>query len=430
MTTGVTTRLAHDPAFPRRDDMLDVGCIGGRLTALVRDRTRASIASATLARVNYHAGKGLRAVYRVDSGGATHTIAARMFADADAAERVYARAAAVAEPVDGVQGVGYDPLLSAVFWAFPNDRKIATLAAALAPALPTAAHDDRRVSKRLVAYAPEKAATFVCETAAHEAVAYLKVTADDQAARDRRTYERFQSMLDPDERLLRLPTSLAFSDHPRHLWLEPVTGRRMAASLGTDVELADLEQVGAAIAVFHGLRPGDAPRFDRFAPSEIDADVAMMCLVRPDVGDAARAVARRLIDANTADDDVACLHGDLHPKNVIAGRDGIALIDLETVALGPAAADLGSLLASLVYRRAVDRLSRSACRARAHAFLAGYARRRRLPPRESLAWHTAAALFRERTVRAIKRVRTPGLAVLPALLSASAQLLDRGLEEL
>jgi Ser/Thr protein kinase RdoA (MazF antagonist) len=156
----------------------------------------------------------------------------------------------------------------------------------------------------------------------------------------------------------------------------------------------------------------------------------MIRLVRPDVGVAVDSLAAHLAAAAVADADLACLHGDLHPKNAIACADRMALIDVESVAIGPAAADLASLLAGLIYRRETARLSPGECRARAHAFLTGYASRRRLPSSVSLAWHTAAALFRERAARAVKRIRPPGLQSMPALLAAAERLLDRGLETL
>ena len=428
MTTASTIALVPDAALPQRDALIDVGRIGQRLSALLVDTSRRSIGSVSVVRVNYQPGKTMRAVYRLEVDGASHTVAARMFADGSAAECVYHRAAAMAHAVDSLRGVVHDPLLRTVFWTFPNDRKIAGLDGAVA-AVPPPVNDGRPISRRLVAYAPEKAATFVCETSGETPVAYVKVTADDQADRDRRTYERLRSALAGD-RSLRLPRALCSSDDPRVLWLEPVIGRRMAASLGTDLELSDLERLGTALAVFHGLPPADAPRFDRCSPSHVDADAAMLDRVRPDIGETARALGRRLIDAAVADADVACLHGDLHPKNAIAVGDAMALIDVENIAAGPAAADLGSLLASLLYRRHTRRLSAPGCRARAHAFLAGYASRRDVPSPRSLARYTAAALFRERAVRAVKRIRPLGLDVLPALLTTSARLLERGLEDL
>jgi tRNA A-37 threonylcarbamoyl transferase component Bud32 len=261
-------------------------------------------------------------------------------------------------------------------------------------------------------------------------IAYVKVTADDQALRDRHTYDLLRSTLDPYDTALRLPAPMLFSNRRRTLWLEAIEGRRVAASLGDDAEIADLERLGAAVAVFHGLAAPCADRFDRFSLQHLAGAAAVIRSVRPDVDPGVTRLAARLGAAAVADADAACLHGDLHPKNAIACADRMALIDVESVAIGPAAADLGSLLAGLVYRRETQRLSPDACRARARALLTGYVRRRRLPCSASLAWHTAAALFRERAGRAVSRVRPLGLQCMPALLSAAERFLDRGLEAL
>lgn len=93
------------------------------------------------------------------------------------------------------------------------------------------------------------------------------------------------------------------------------------------------------------------------------------------------------------------------------------MLDVEDLAIGSAAADLGSVLASLVYLRRAERLSAPAVRELASTFLAGYSNVRRLPNRAALAWHSAAALFIERAVRAVTRIRPLGLQHLEALLT-------------
>jgi hypothetical protein len=423
--------LAPDPALPQRNELLDVSTMRERLSSLLVGGTGSRIGSLAVARINYSAATTLRAVYRAEIDGVTRTIAARMFIDTAKSDDVYRRSLRHSTPVAPLRGVARDASVSSVFWVFPNDRKIGSLEAAIHPALSARAiHTRSAMSTRLVAYAPEKAATFVCEAADNRAFAYLKVTADDQALRDRHTYDGLRSTLDPRDTALRLPVPLAFSNRRRTLWLEAIDGRRVAASLGDEVEIADLERLGAAVAVFHRLAAPGVPLFDRFSPPHLAGDAAMIRLVRPDVSEAVDALAAHLTGAAVADADVACLHGDLHPKNAIACGDRMALIDVESVARGPAAADLGSLLAGLVYRRETQRLSPDACRARTRAFLTGYATRRRLPSSASLAWHTAAALFRERAARAVKRVRPLGLQSMPALLAAAERLLDRGLETL
>jgi tRNA A-37 threonylcarbamoyl transferase component Bud32 len=421
--------LAADAALPFRDVLFDIDDMSQRLRSALATDPSVEMTSLELVRVNYQPGRSLRAVYRADACGVTRTIAARMFPQPANSDAVYRRSLPVEKGRSPIRATGHDTAAAIVFWVFPNDRKIAALGAILDPSTAAGALGERTVTAtRLVAYAPEKSATLVCETAADEAVAYVKVTADGQTGRDHDTYASLRAALDPLDPTLHLPVPLHYAPGHQALWIEAVEGRRLAASLGDEIEVEDLERLGSAVAVFHRLSAPRAQRFDRFAPSKVGGDVASLCLARPDLAATVSRLAARLSAAAVADADLACLHGDLHPKNAIAGADRITLIDLEGVAIGPAAADIGSLLAALVYRRETLRLTAAECRARAAAFLSGYAQRRGLPSRESLAWHTAAALFFERTVRAVKRIRPLGLGSMPALLSASERLLDRGLE--
>ncbi len=118
-----------------------------------------------------------------------------------------------------------------------------------------------------------------------------------------------------------------------------------------------------------------------------------------------------------------CLHGDVHPKNAIVTDRGIALIDVEDVAVGPAAADIGSFLAALVYLRRGARLASHTDDGVARAFVLGYGSVRPLPARAALRWHTAAALLIERIFRAVTRVRPLGLLNLPELVEDARALL-------
>jgi Ser/Thr protein kinase RdoA (MazF antagonist) len=123
-----------------------------------------------------------------------------------------------------------------------------------------------------------------------------------------------------------------------------------------------------------------------------------------------------------------CLHGDVHPKNGILLERGVALIDLDQASLGPAAADLGSLLAALRYEQHIGLLTRADERALSDAFLAGYRQIAKLPEAESLRWHMAAALFAERAFRAVSRIRLRGLQSLPELLNDVQRLSGESLE--
>jgi Ser/Thr protein kinase RdoA (MazF antagonist) len=201
----------------------------------------------------------------------------------------------------------------------------------------------------------------------------------------------------------------------------------MAESAG-DEEVADLEWFGTAVAAFHGLAVAHAPLMDRFSPTHLRDAATILGTIRPELSDAAAHLAARLIATAAADRDTVCLHGDLHPKNAIVCGDQVALIDVEDVAVGGSAADVGSLIASLVYRRETGRLSREACRRRAGAFFAGYETVRRLPDAAAIQWYAAAALLVERATRAVTRIRPLGLEHLPALISTSERLLDGSME--
>ena len=77
----------------------------------------------------------------------------------------------------------------------------------------------------------------------------------------------------------------------------------------------------------------------------------------------------------------------------------VALLDLEDLSTGPAAADLGQLIANGVP---------------AAPLLRGYGR-----PPDALRWHTAAAVLARRALPAISRYRPELLRCLPQLLESA-----------
>jgi Ser/Thr protein kinase RdoA (MazF antagonist) len=99
----------------------------------------------------------------------------------------------------------------------------------------------------------------------------------------------------------------------------------------------------------------------------------------------------------------------------------VALIDLDQVATGPAAAELGSVLASLRYAGVVGLLPAALVPALGDSLLAGYREVRQAPAEEELRAHTAAAVLGERALRVVTRIRAEGLRRLPALLAAARE---------
>jgi aminoglycoside phosphotransferase (APT) family kinase protein len=425
MNMVLTNAIALDAALPRRDVLLDAPMMRSVLPILGIDEPP-SIDDCTLVRVNYQVGRSVRAVYRIVIDDTTHTVAARMFRAGKSAD-AFAQARRAAADVGRLRGIAHHAELDTVFWLFPNDRKIGTLRRVLETSTPVPGAASFATRRRLVAYAPEKSATIACEDAGRRSVAYAKVGAAHQAARDYNTYATLRSALQAGEPRLRLPAPLAYDHAHRTLWLEAIDGRRLADSAPCD-EIDDVRMLGGAVATFHGLPAGEAPVFDRFSPEHLTKNAAIFRVVRRDVADVAEALASRLARTTPVGEPIACLHGDLHPKNAIVSGDRLALIDVEDVAAGPAAADIGSLVASFVYLREARRITVTRWARLVCAFLAGYEAVRPVPSMSSVAWHAAAALFVERASRAVTRIRPLGLANLPQLLLAVDRLLDRGLE--
>jgi aminoglycoside phosphotransferase (APT) family kinase protein len=387
-------RLAPDPLFPRRDLLLDADALRARLAVLLGEE----VESCSRIRASYHPGRSLRVLFEVRGGDTASRVAARMFAPGTSGSR-FGRARAAAGG-----GVVHDPELSTVFTVFPYDRKLRALPHLVDgewPAVPGFPH----ARFRLVAHAPERAATVAAVDPHGHAVAFVKLYAEGGAARTVRIHELLA------ERPLRVPAVLA-----RWPALGAAAFEAIEGAPPEDAEAA--RAAGGALASLHSIDPLDGRRLVRFDLDTLDRAAATIAALRPDAGDAALSLARALRRrAPSGREPMVCVHGDVHPKNVLVSGTAASLIDLDDVAAGPAAGDLGSVLAGMRYRavagdgRAFD----------GEAVCDGYRSVLPLPQRSVLHWHTAAALLGERALRAITRLRTPGLARLDAVLAAGLE---------
>ena len=423
MSVSAATWLAPDAGVPQRDALLDTDVVADRIGRLSGIGGATKIERCERLRVNYQIGKSLRVVHRIEVGRDSWTIAARTYRDGRGA-RAFDEARTTTVPCGDVHAVFYDTGLNTVFWVFPNDRKITGLAALvssrrlLSEALPR-----EWTSTRLMAYAPEKSATVALLDDGGRVIAYAKFFAGDDGERDYAMYQALAASADRGVHV-RLPRALAYVPRCRALVVEAIAGRRMADPSGDADAIDDAARLGAALARFHGLTPIEAPPFARFASDRLIEARRLIACVRPDVANLADTLMHDLI-ARRPDhaEPPCCLHGDVHQKNAIVADGGVVLIDVDDLAIGPASADLGSFLAALIYLRRGERIGRDTCKAMADAFLSRYASLRALPPLASLRWHTAAALFVERALRAVTRVRPLGLLYLRELLGDAHALL-------
>lgn len=422
-----TVRMAPDPRLPQRDLLLDEALVARRLSASLGLAGRLDVSACERVRTKYRVGESLRVLHRVRVAGHDYTVAARAFA-AGESRRAYERAARSAVECAPLRAVLHDAELDAVFWTFPNDRRLSGLGL-LRDVPPELARlfAPEWTRSRLVAYAPEKCATAQCLDEHSRVVAYAKVYAGDEGRQVYETYRALGRQLEDESAALMLPRAFAYDDARRTLLLEPVEGSRIA-DLAPEERPRGYFQLGAALAALHSLRVPEAmPEFKRLSVGRVRQAALVIGTARPDVRREASKLAEELTRLyETPAEPRVCLHGDVHPKNAVT-RDGLfTLIDLDQCAAGHPAADVGSLLASLTYDDVADDAASPSAHALGESFLSGYASARALPTPASIRWHTAAALLAERSLRAVNRVRPEGLARLRELLGAASEVLRKG----
>ncbi|MGB7208468.1 MAG: aminoglycoside phosphotransferase family protein [Pyrinomonadaceae bacterium] len=403
--------LAPDADVPQRDALLDARLMEQRLSVELRKRGMTATDGCEIARVKYSFGKNIRVLYHLRFGEKSLGVAARTFGSKRIAEIGRQR------KTDSNSAPNLlDQGLRTAFWIFPNDRKICGLEVltTIPGELKTSAPGWG--TSRVVAYAPEKCATAECIDNGGEVIAYAKVFAGDSGRRIAGIYEHLR------DSNLKVPRVLGYSESHRTLVLEAIRGARLADLVESSATV--YQKLGTSIARFHSVPPhGHLPRFKRLEPNEIQRALNTILIARPDVAAQSMRFFDELTSFPFSTGPEVCLHGDVHPKNAVWKDGTLTLIDLDQVSIGDAAADIGSFLAGLHYKERVGQMSAEIRSGISKSFLEGYAEIRPLPSERSLRWHTAAALFAERSLRAITRVRVEGLENIGRILAAGEKVL-------
>ena len=280
--------LALDPTVPHRDELLDARLVAGALTGRV---TPGPVDACERAYVKYRVGESLRVVYRIEAEGQVRHVATRGFGHG-ASEDAYRRALAAAVPAAPLRPVVHVPELDAVFWAFPNDRKLTDASAARRPVgharpprRPPAAHT------RLVSYNAERSAGAACVDEQGRVVAFAKVHAGDGAERERRRLEAVHAVAGGE---LRAPRVVGASAVDGALAVAAVGGERLDALDGAGLR-AGIERLGAALAALHERVPVPEQAFTRLDLERLAKAVGVIARTRPDAGHAAARLLARLL---------------------------------------------------------------------------------------------------------------------------------------
>ncbi|HET7584289.1 MAG TPA: phosphotransferase [Gemmatimonadaceae bacterium] len=422
-----TSRFAADAARPQRDLLLDAARMRRRLSRTLGAHGAVPFDRCEIVRTKYRVGESVRVVYRLAHEEREWVVACRTGAVvADTGN---------APSCDPLRPTVYDREIDTAFWVFPHDRSLRgleLLCDATEPHTQLAIGDACRwwVRSRLVAFAPERAATAQCLDRSGAVRAYAKVHAagDDLfgAAGHRALARALQQA--PSRGALRVcvPRIIAHDPAYRLLLFSPAPGRRLI-DMSADELPGALAQLGAALATLHALPAPSTvalPRFTRFDAPRLHQAATVIARARPDTAHAALALADRFSHCPAPSQPAALLHGDVNSKNWFVDGHMVTLIDLDQLAIGAPAAEVGSMLAALRFLHRTGALSATAEAELARGFLAGYASCGSLPSAAALRWYMAAALLMERALRAVNRVRDQALAVLPQLLADARALLD------
>jgi Ser/Thr protein kinase RdoA (MazF antagonist) len=413
--------FAPDPALPARDLLLDPTAMSARLGALLGAWGPVRVEDCEREWARYDPGHSLRMVYRARVDGTPRLISAHAFTDRRAAERAVRRAAAQAVSTPPLRPVVADAALNTVYWTFPNDRLIASLGTIAGPSATLDGLLGRPVEPRVIAYAPERAATARCVDRRGTTVAYAKAFAHaGDARRARRVARALAQRAAARGRDLQIPRVIAFSAPHRLLVSEALDGPRVADG-ATDEEA--MHRLGDALGRFHQLAPPSGLAARGIEAAALRRAAELVACASPASAERATRLVDDLLDRRPDAEPPVCLHGDLNVRNVILDGDRAALIDLDDVGLGPAASDLGRTLAGLRSRREVGALGEGAEARLVAALLEGYGGVRALPAADSLRWHTAASLLINRAAAAVTWVSGKWAQRLPAVLGDAREVL-------
>jgi aminoglycoside phosphotransferase (APT) family kinase protein len=128
-----------------------------------------------------------------------------------------------------------------------------------------------------------------------------------------------------------------------------------------EVDVAFAGVVGASLARIHAFTAGRADIAARFAGDETFRALRIAPFLlhaaarHPDVGQIIRALAGDLASRK-----IALVHGDVSPKNILAGPHGPVFLDAETVVYGDPAFDLAFCLSHLLLKALWVRAARDA----------------------------------------------------------------------
>ncbi len=454
-TAQVVPAVLLDTALPQLGAVRDESVMTGALErALFGTNADFRIENCTIAYIRYKPGKNCLVHYRVlirDSRtGEAHLqrLAAKALPPGhsrDAFQNAQKRNHVTLPWCDPVHHL---PDLDLVVWLFPNDARLEGLPALMdkhrlgSSVLPQlsaqAAGPDWQVAgwhSEVVSYVPERRCTLRAEVRLQHRITgeWRAETFYGKAYPDHTGLTTFRNMMNLRDASggCSMPISVArpllYEEDSRILWQSAVAGTQLSAmEAGSPGLLRLLKDAARSIGALHC----SVLEFEEMNFQERP----LVFLAR--AGDAlsrrglpcAGLVERLIADAGSLrTPPQATVHRDLHLDNILATEEGIALIDLDSLAKGDPVQDLSSLLAHLCswsLRKGLDGAQvEPAVRAVVRSYLDA------VPwnlGEKEFRWHLAAALIYQQAGRCIAKPAGWRLAILEDLVRLAERIYQGG----
>jgi hypothetical protein len=274
---------------------------------------------------------------------------------------------------------------------FPSDYRLPTLPACLDAAPVEDA--STVVSCEPLGYRPGMRCQIRYQ-AADGTSTYGKVAVERSPGETATLHERVFAALAHRPRRLRIAEPLRYLRHLHLALVAAAPGASLHAALGARRDLAaDIHVVAQAVAEFHCLEVDGVERIYGVADEIglVHAWVGLVAEMYPELGGGLRAGEAALV--RTLPDTIApraLVHRDLYDKQVLLSRDGVTLLDMDTVCRGDPEIDLGNFCAHLRLR-GLQWEVHEPCRIWEEVFLAAYPGR---VAAERVAWYRSSSLLR------------------------------------
>ena len=446
---SATPQWPDDPVLAQMPRAVDADAMAAAFGELLQPHgTR--VHACEVERIKYRPGRNCTLSYllrlrRQGSGSVfEQRVSARLCSAGDSARRHASAAARPHQASPAGPSLAMLPSLDMLTWWWPNDARLSApqvladaplLRTQVLPAVLTALGGS---AARLIGhdieiaqYVPEQRLTarvdlrWAAGAAEHTQRVYAKASREPDGAIAHRILRTLQQS--PAWRTGRLctPMALLWQAEAGLHWQTGVPGQalldlpaeqaaRLSATLGA--QLAALHTTPVDVA-----RTLDTPTLVARLDEVSTTLHAALPGARADLADAAAHLSRGLHWLSGAP--LASLHGDLHPRNVLAEGERLSIIDLDGLRRGPALLELGGWVADGIYRAVLDGAEPLRDAPNWQALLAAYAAAGgNHPAPAALAWATAWMLLTQRAWRCVVNLKPGRFAIAPHLVTLAARL--------